>query len=471
MQPAAHETYQRPQGKRAIRRLASSATATHGIGFLASAVLILLSIILFCNLNGVAAMIWHISRAFSIVILALCLVALAMLAKYVPPSLRVGGWWLVVFYVFYTALGAAVAFQSPFVEMGAVASCALSYAASIAVILTYSAYGYVLFRSGRAGVKLMQVVLIICLISTLSVLLGIVYPDWAYITKSKVAVAGRQTGFFANPNELGIQGALTIVIGTFVTMRTGKIMWFSVAVLCGGIAAFYSFSKTAILMTMVVSVAMAFLIQRRGINLRNAFALIVSAFLVLAMISFVRGAAMRSESRIDLTSSQVRRLEQVYALLFQGRVDEETTTGRTLLFQEGLEMWKNSPLVGNGLTTMERMPSAGLGPHNMYIKVLGEGGLLCLPLMLAPFVRLAMHALKLANASVQAFMVGGLLVLNGAFMVSHNVLDDRNHNALMGLMCGMAAAAPVRAPRRRLVPRSMPVQPAPSYRPVHGTVR
>ena len=433
-----------------------------------SVLLIFLSIILFCNANGIVVMIWEINRAASAFILAFSLLSLALLAPYIAPSLRGGVGWMIGFYFLFMGLGAAVAFQSPFVPTEAIANRVLSYGASVLVILTYCAFGFLLVRSGASGVKLMKILFVICCISSLSVLLGVLYPPWADITKSKLAAAGRYSGFFANPNELGMQGALTIVAGTLVTIRTGKVLWFSLAVLSAGVAAFYSFSKTAILLSMVVSLVMAFLIQKRGISLKNAFAIIVSAGLVLTLISFVRGAAARSESRIDLTSEQIRRLEQVNAVLFEGRIDEETTTGRTLALQEGLEMWKKSPLVGNGLTTLDRLPGFGLGPHNMFIKVLGEGGVICFALMVIAMVRLLMHALRVGSASVQAFVIGGLLVLTGAFMVSHNVLDDRNHNALMGLMYGMAAGAPVLVRRRVIVPKTAPIQPPPSYRPVPG---
>lgn len=435
---------------------------------MASALLIFLSIILFCNVNGIVVMIWEVERAASGFIVAFCLLSLALLAPYIAPSLRGGVGWMIGFYLLFMGLGAAVAFQSPFVPVEAIASRVLSYGASVLVILTYCAFGFLLVRSGARGVKLMKVIFVICCISSLSVLLGVLYPPWVEITKSKVATAGRYSGFFANPNELGLQGALTIVVGTLVTIRTGKIVWFSVAVISAGIGAFYSFSKTAILLSMVVSVTMAFLIQKRGINLKNAFAIVVSAGLVLTLISFVRGAASRSESRIDLTSAQIRRLEQVNAVLFEGRIDEETTTGRTIAFQEGLEMWKNSPLVGNGLTTLDRLPVFGLGPHNTFIKVLGEGGLVCSLLLLGALFRLAMQALRLGSASIQAFVIGGLLVLTGAFMVGHTSLDRRNHNGLVGLMYGMAAGAPVVVRRRVIVPRTAPLQPPPSYRPVHG---
>lgn len=435
---------------------------------MASALLIFLSIILFCNVNGIVVMIWEINRAASAFILALCLLSLALLASHIAPSLRGGVEWMIGFYLLFMGLGAAVAFQSPFVTVEAIANRVFSYGASVLVILTYCAFGFLLVRSGARGVTLMKVIFVICCISSLSVLLGVLYPPWVEITKSRLAAAGRYSGFFGNPNELGLQGALTIAVGTLVTIRTGKIVWFSLAVICAGIGAFYSFSKTAILLSMVVSVAMAFLIQKRGINLKNAFAIIVSAGLVLTLIGFVRGVASRSESRIDLTSEQIRRLEHVNAVLFEGRIDDETTSKRTVAFQEAVDIWKKSPVVGNGLTTLDRMPYIGGGPHNVFLMVLGEGGLICLILLLAAMLRFTMLALRLGSASVQAFVIGGLLVLTGAFMVSHNVLDDRNHNALMGLMYGMAAGAPVAVRRRVIVPKTAPLQPPPSYRPVHG---
>lgn len=467
MQPVIQTLQPGQRGKTAMRRTRLRPEAEQKIGALASVAFVFLSLLLFCNVNGIVAMIWEINRAASAFIAAFSLLALALLAPYVMPSLRAGGGLLLAFYFLYTSLGAAVAFRSPFVSTEAIAGRVLSYAASVLVILTYAAYGYLLIRSGKKGVELMRLLFFISCISTLSVLIGLVYPAWTEITKSKVAVEGRLSGFWSNPNEAGLQAALTIVVGTFVSLRTGRIWYFAVAVISAGIASFYSFSKTAILMSMVVSIAMAFLIQRRGISLRNALALIVSAMLVLMLISFVRGAAMRSESRIDLTSGQIRRLEQVYAVMFEGRLDEETTTGRTLLAQEGIEMWRISPLVGNGLTTLDRLPSSGLGPHNTFIKVLGEGGVVCLVLMLAALARIALHALRVGSASAQAFIVGGLLVLNGAFMVSHNVLDDRNHNALMGLLCGVGAGAPLVVRRKQRVPTAVSLQPPPSYRPVH----
>ncbi len=459
------------QAKTRIRRQGAQPAAGERIGFLASITFILLSIILFCNVNGIVVMIWDINRAASAFILAFCLIALALLARHVMPSLHGGANWLLIFFFCYMAFGAVMAFQSPFIGLPAIGNRVLSYGASVVIIITYSAFGYLLVRSGRSGVRMTRLLFFICCISTLSVLLGVVYPAWTDITKSVVIVEGRYSGFFGNPNEVGLQASLTVVVGSYVSLRTGRLWYFVVAVVCAGIASFYSFSKTAILLSMTVSTAMAFLMQRRGLNVKNVFALIASTALVVILVGYVRGAAARSESTADLTSGQVRRLEQVYSVLFEGRIDEETTTGRTLALAESLDIWKQSPLVGNGLTTMDRLPIFGLGPHNTFAKVLGETGLIGFLLLVAALARLAMHALHVSSASVQALVAGSLIVLFGGFMVSHNVLDDRNHNAMMGLMCGMAAGAPLAMRRSRPRTVGVQLQPVPYRRAHAGVVR
>lgn len=458
-------------------RVTNRGQPVHGAGLerislAVSATFVFLSIILFCNLNGIVVMVWEIPRAFSIFILAFCLLSIALLGRYIGPSLRAGGGWFFAFYLWHIAVGGILALESPFVSVDIIADRALRYLASVLVIVTYSAFGYLVFRAGKQGLKLMRVLFIICCVSSLSALLSVVYPTWMDITgATRFLAIGRYTGFFANPNETGLQGALTIAVGAFVALRTGKVSYFSAGVICGGAAGLLSFSRTGILLSMATALAAGLLIQRRGISVKGVFALVVGAGLAVMFISVMRGVAKGSESRFSFTGEQTRRLEQTYGVLFEGRIDEKTTSHRTELARDSIEMWAQSPLVGNGLTALDTLPTLGGGPHNTFLQVLGETGLCGFFLFAAALVSVAIRAWRLRSASVQTFVVASLIVLCGACMVSHNVLELRNHNALMGLTFGMAAAAPVRAPRRRLVPRNMPIQPAPSYRPVHGAVR
>lgn len=421
------------------------------IGTVLTVLLLLLSIVVFWNLNGIALMIWDIPRAFSVAILVLCLTALGMLARYVGLALRAGGMWLVAFYLAYVALGSVVDLQSPFLALETLGEEALKHVASVLLIVTYSAFGYLLVRSGIGGTRLMRMILIICCVSSLSALIGIVYPEWGMITQQTgLLLEGRYGGFFGNPNEVGLQAAFTVAIAALVASRTRRVTYFTLGAICAGLGAFLSFSKKGILLFLVVSLVLGILMQRLRLGIRKTVVLMLAGAVVTLFIGLVRGVSGGSEISSAFTREQSKRLEDLNQLLFQGRIDDKTTTGRIELAIEALDLWKEAPLLGNGLTSLDRMPVSGLGPHNTYLLVLGETGLVGFAFFLVAFGRITFVVLRLPIGPVKVFGIGVLIVLLGGFLGSHTMLTLRNHNALMGLMCGMAAAIPISAGRRHV---------------------
>jgi len=85
------------------------------------------------------------------------------------------------------------------------------------------------------------------------------------------------------------------------------------------------------------------------------------------------------------------------------------------------------------------MKGVGLGCHNTFIKVLGEAGIFVFLMFVVAAVRFAGDLWKIVGRDLRACMMACGVVLLGAALATHNFLDDRNHNAMFGVLIGLTA--------------------------------
>ena len=132
-------------------------------------------------------------------------------------------------------------------------------------------------------------------------------------------------------------------------------------------------------------------------------------------------------------------IDQLFELL-SGKVTAENTGGRLALAEEAVGLWQKNPLLGNGYGSLNKMPVHGLGPHNTYLKILGESGIFVLLMFVFAWAMLGNRGLSMAPRWSQVLVIGIAIVGAFACLTSHIVLVQRHVNFCLAL--GFAYANP-----------------------------
>jgi len=156
----------------------------------------------------------------------------------------------------------------------------------------------------------------------------------------------------------------------------------------------------------------------------------------------------------DLSMSQFRRLTML-TRIFQGDFSSEVTGGRGQIALYALGHWLESPIIGHGLGA-QRQIGDHPGPHNTFIRVLGEGGVLPALLFVLFFVVYLRASLRCKVVPVRTIALGYLLLFFLSCLSGHNELVHRYQNVMIGtcfgLLAGAAQLEQVAAQRQRRFP-------------------
>ena len=221
---------------------------------------------------------------------------------------------------------------------------------------------------------------------------------------------GRRAGhpdFFGNPNEAGTQCCLFVVVGYALTAFTGRNRWLVISLAIAVPACFYTYSRGSFIALFLVSTSMAFFVFPPKKIVRVFIALFCVGIAMFAMRSMI-DAQLASEKK----GSALDRRLSLFGDLLQGRIDSQTTNGRSVLAREAIQEWMKSPVYGNGAGSLNRMPRAGLGPHNVFLKILGETGLIGLGCFLYGLAVMFFRGLSHKQRFCKVLIIGGRLKLD-----------------------------------------------------------
>ncbi len=233
---------------------------------------------------------------------------------------------------------------------------------------------------------------------------------------------GRSAGFYINPNVSG--EALVGYALAFMLVRSAK---FSIAdlivmslVLLG---VFATFSRAAILASLVLLPSATLMrAQRKQMPGIVLGCMAVSILAVVFAFYVVRNLDLSEDATV-----------RVLSLLESGGFgDYEEDRGLTAL--HSLEIAMENPVTGAGVGTIYEM---GEGPHNMFLAMMvdyGIVGLIAYVVMIVRLVQIARRADRLSSGLI-LFFVAWLVIFSFA---SHNLLGDSETIPLMGLALGRA---------------------------------
>jgi O-antigen ligase len=257
--------------------------------------------------------------------------------------------------------------------------------------------------------------------------------------KMQNIVGGERTlGFFGNPNETGLQANLTLILGFYLFLNK-KIPLLVLFLFIGTsiTAAIYSFSK----MAMIISgINIVFFFSYLGVASFKLSRLVRFRIVSLLVLSFIFVTFVLIPYSINfynnLEDSQKIRIDNTIALVVERRLDNETTSNRTGVAMEAIELIRKNPVIGYGLRTFGygHLFSVQYGVHNNYLKVYGEAGIVAFLL----FLLLIFHLIYAAFFKVSPPDSYIILAFIGTFMVvsmaSHTTLSRKFIMPLFGLL-------------------------------------
>ena len=317
---------------------------------------------------------------------------------------------------------------------------AVRYLASLLLLFTAFCVSTRCCESGRVG-SLLKLLFWMTVIASISGYLLSAIPE----VSERLGLSdesGRLTGVFGNANELGLQAGYPIVFGAGLAIRLRRIWWSIVGILASGIGVVGSFSKTAMLMFVFLMVIVTWegLRQSKKSPMISVTLVLVGVLCIGAAFYLLDGI-VAGTIKIDLSSDQQRRLEQVHRIVFAGVVDDETTTGRTSIWEEGIAQWRKSPVIGCGLTSFDVLPGIEMNSHNSLLVVLGEAGLVGMASFLVMVVAWTTTLWRCGSRDIRIIGVLFLAVQAALWMSSGQAMSLRGHNLVCGCVMGILVVA------------------------------
>lgn len=263
------------------------------------------------------------------------------------------------------------------------------------------------------------------LISTMAIIL----QSSSEIIITKDQEESRAVGFFANPNGAGLIANFCMAFLIYDINKYKKWYIFKIIFLIPIVfyASFLTLSKSSLTISFILILFnFIYYFTRIKFKIFSSFRQIIGitplVFIILVYINF--------KFIIENFFPEKTRILYLIELVEAGELTEENTSGRTNVFEHGIEKILESPIYGNGIMYFSYLPKEGYGVHNTYLSVWGDSGIipfLCMiSLMLIILFRAFFVEIDIGYLSLALVFVYIL-----AFIGSHNGLDEKIFNLFM----------------------------------------
>ncbi len=381
-----------------------------------------------------------------------CLLLMSLVHVRLPQALGKSGAWLLGSMASYLVIGFFVSVATDAELLVHVYGFGLydyvSYPAiSFILVLSAALGGYAALE--RVGMRafLRSMLLVLTASSTVVVFtpalrrMGVLLP-WELLHSLDSL---RFVGTFWEPNIAGFLGCVTVVLALAFLGNVQRPVLAYLALPIGSLAAFCSFSKTAIF---TLGVILAFFVLLNGRRGRGRILLGLGAMALIGVLVLQR---LDMDDLRELIALGGRRLDRVFDVLnfVTGRIDQAVLSDRGYLWELGLRNSLEAPIVGQGLGRFFIMDDAPfnkwqqvrVGVHNMYLLLLGEAGVVPLGLYLLylfSLLRLRWAAPKsLARDAIVGWTIA--VVLKG--MTGYQLFQLGFYSFLAGVTCALASYA------------------------------
>lgn len=408
------------------------------------------------------------SRVFSVAMLTCSIVIVFCSRSSISRALGRSGIVFVLMVSYYLIVGLASRFSQPgntFIDLDW-QELALMFVPSLTIVVAFACGTFYLYRSERWR-PVLKYLLGIALIPVIFCYVSFFWDDWSNLIQYEQVTTtsmtetvtvysdidqGRTTGLFSNPNDAAAEILLALIMAlSYFLMRKRGAPLLAIVVLCL-MAIILTFSRAGILVAFAV-IGLAILSSDvRGMGLRQMFGLIF----LLAAVAAVGWVAIGSDYFRVLSRDGNFRLDSLVALVRDRDFSDENTGERLDLATLGVQHWGQAFFLGNGVGYMRRMPGVGQGVHNTILLVAGDAGVGAFILMCAFIVVFLKESLQAGDRSIRIFALSYWFVFVGCCLVSHNVLEDRQQNMMIGICFGLLAAGQ-RGMEPKMRVRALPV--------------
>ncbi|MDA7665925.1 hypothetical protein N8648_05200 [Verrucomicrobia bacterium] len=184
---------------------------------------------------------------------------------------------------------------------------------------------------------------------------------YEYLTDGNLGLSevdGRYSGLIENANDVGF--LLIILINfEFYFLKEQRLKISVLGIIMGSSAIFVTFSKTAL----IIAILVLFIVFKN--ELLSGY-LFTKAVLLLSL-AFVIGEILNFDQIFDsLEKIQGDRLVELTDI-FTGRVDEQTTSKRSYIIQIAIEQLSENWIYGQVIATFPHIHRLGIGCHNIYL--------------------------------------------------------------------------------------------------------
>jgi len=392
---------------------------------------LLLSLLLFCNLNGVIQTITGIGALGSPLILICC----AWILICVPIKASDLNWPITLFLFFLISfllvgwISAAIHNDHFQVARSGVLSSSREIITALIILVSM----FVFMQWYIKKVSLDSLIYIILFFFFITLLAGafegaLGLRNTLFIDKGDNE---RALGFFGNPNETGLQANLTmiLVILLYLRNRISLIVFVGLLGLCA-YGAISSFSKTAMVtfailwITLIGYFIMNIFVKNRqrrfkSVAFMSLFSIALAILVQVFLLDYLK----------TLTPSQIGRIEETFELVFSGELNADNTSNRSEIVFDAMDIIGKSPWIGYGSHTFARggffPKSPTHGVHNFYLRVGGEAGLPILFLFLFTIVFTMIYSMRHCNRDISYFIlcsIGCVILYN---LASHNTIGKK----------------------------------------------
>lgn len=386
--------------------------------------MILLSIILFCNANGLIGYYLNVNAPLAPVILILCMCILAF-SDIKKSDFNHG-------FLFFFGCQTVLFITGFFVSLYSLETSFEEYEqatrdtfTSLTIFSTYYIYALKKVREE----KILNFCKVILLLSVITCLGGIIEGYFGLTNPLQIVEKGRTLGFFGNPNETGLQTNLTLFIACFLFLANRlRLPLFIFVIGISAYGAILTFSKSAIILTGGLLIFFIlfnlFYVRRVQKSVRWSFTIFLSGLVVFCATVVIPAF---TSFYAEASHSQRRRINSIYELVIEGKINEKTTSERSLVAPDAIRLIGERPVFGYGLRSFSKggLFSVDIGVHNSFLKIWGEGGILSILLWIAFMLYLVKKGLLSKDKAVAFFTLGILMILTFYFMVSHTVLSRK----------------------------------------------
>jgi len=385
------------------------------------------ALIIIGNINGILYGVLGIKAPLSPIILLNSITITGLLFFKLKPRGRFGFlvWYFLFFIIMFITLGLAsgLFFWQEYHPKASVDGGLRRVLPSM--IIFYSTYLYFNYQV-QVG-KLSKLIGQLTIISFLTVLM-IIFGDAVGITTeiSGNKDAGRASGLFANPNGAGLAAnyCLGLALTCLFLDKKGLVLWIGI-VSASIYASVITFSKAAILVTVLLLLLYPgfLLFSFLKTSFYQKVKLVSIGVIFISSIGFTVVKLQNYLGSLDY--HQLQRIEHTVALL-SGEINEKTTSERSFLWEKAWNRIADNPIFGYGLESFHRFPDSGLGVHNSFLMIWGEGGIISIFLFVSFLGLLVVGAFKLKSKIGSALILGLVLIFSAqdAF-TGHNALENR----------------------------------------------